>query len=158
MSGGKSTQGFLFLFFVFVFCFLCFVFCVLCFVFCFLFCVFCFLFFVFCVLCFVFCFLFFVFCFLFFVFCFLFLFFSTEKTKNKTKKMKLKNKKKFRFVYCAVNCLSLLKRLDAINISKAVEYVVGCKNFDGAFGCTRQAESHGGQSEGKIQKGKKSNL
>jgi geranylgeranyl transferase type-2 subunit beta len=53
-----------------------------------------------------------------------------------------------RFVYCAILCLSLLGQLHsgAINVEKAVEYLVSSKNFDGAFGCTPGAESHAGQT------------
>nr|CAG8434237.1 3394_t:CDS:2 [Entrophospora candida] len=50
-----------------------------------------------------------------------------------------------RFSYCALSCLSLLKRLDAVNIQKAVEFIILCKNFDGGFGSTPGAESHAGQ-------------
>ena len=45
-----------------------------------------------------------------------------------------------------MSCLKLLGRLDAINTDKAIEYVVRCRNFDGAFGCIPDAESHAGQS------------
>ena len=41
-----------------------------------------------------------------------------------------------RFSYCALLCLSLLDRMDAINVPKAVEFLVACRNFDGGFGCT----------------------
>ncbi|KAH9744550.1 Geranylgeranyl transferase type-2 subunit beta 1 [Citrus sinensis] len=37
------------------------------------------------------------------------------------------------------------KRLDKINVDKAVEYIVSCKNLDGGFGCTPGGESHSGQ-------------
>jgi geranylgeranyl transferase type-2 subunit beta len=53
-----------------------------------------------------------------------------------------------RFSYCALSCLSLLKRLDAVNVSKAVEFIMLCKNFDGGFGSSPGAESHAGQSKG----------
>ena len=36
-------------------------------------------------------------------------------------------------------------RLDAINVDKAVEYVISCMNFDGGFGCRPCSESHSGQ-------------
>mgnify|MGYP002775386442 FL=1 len=52
-----------------------------------------------------------------------------------------------RFTYCAICCLSLLKKLDKINVQKAVEFVASCKNFDGGFGCTPGGESHAGQSK-----------
>ncbi|KAG7531003.1 PFTB repeat [Arabidopsis suecica] len=32
-----------------------------------------------------------------------------------------------------------------INVKKAVDYIVSCKNMDGGFGCTPGAESHAGQ-------------
>ena len=41
-----------------------------------------------------------------------------------------------RFSYCALSCCSLLKRLDALNIPKAVDFLVACRNFDGGYGCT----------------------
>lgn len=52
----------------------------------------------------------------------------------------------FRFSYIAVCCLSLIHRLDKINVEKAVNYIVSCKNLDGGFGCTPGGESHAGQS------------
>lgn len=51
-----------------------------------------------------------------------------------------------RFSYIAICCLSLLQCLDKINVEKAVNYIVSCKNLDGGFGCTPGAESHAGQS------------
>ena len=36
-------------------------------------------------------------------------------------------------------------RLDAIDLPKAVEYVLSCMNFDGGFGCRPGSESHSGQ-------------
>ncbi|KAH7572053.1 hypothetical protein JRO89_XS04G0194300 [Xanthoceras sorbifolium] len=41
-----------------------------------------------------------------------------------------------RFSYIAVCCLSILHWLDKINVDKAVNYIVSCKNLDGGFGCT----------------------
>lgn len=38
----------------------------------------------------------------------------------------------------------LQNRLDAINIDKAVEFVMSCMNFDGGFGSRPGAESHAG--------------
>lgn len=35
-------------------------------------------------------------------------------------------------------------RLDAIDIEKAVEFVIKCMNFDGAFGSKPGSESHAG--------------
>lgn len=54
---------------------------------------------------------------------------------------------KIRFSYCAICCLSLLGRLDSINIEKAIEFIIQCKNFDGGFGSIPGAESHAGQSK-----------
>eukprot|EP00898_Chlorokybus_atmophyticus_P008261 jgi/Chlat1/8436/Chrsp80S07848 len=51
------------------------------------------------------------------------------------------------FSYCAVLCLSILNKLDAIDMLAAMDYVVACMNFDGGFGCTPGNESHAGQSE-----------
>eukprot|EP00581_Thalassiosira_minuscula_P000823 CAMPEP_0183741662 /NCGR_PEP_ID=MMETSP0737-20130205/62742_1 /TAXON_ID=385413 /ORGANISM="Thalassiosira miniscula, Strain CCMP1093" /LENGTH=406 /DNA_ID=CAMNT_0025977069 /DNA_START=17 /DNA_END=1234 /DNA_ORIENTATION=+ len=67
-----------------------------------------------------------------------------------------------RFSYCALSCLALLGRLPLpkwasdqeaktvdenaiIDIHKAVEYIISCRNFDGGFGCVPGAESHAGQ-------------
>lgn len=50
-----------------------------------------------------------------------------------------------RFLYCAVNALSLLGHLHELDIEKAVEYIEKCKNFDGGFGRIIGAESHAGQ-------------
>jgi geranylgeranyl transferase type-2 subunit beta len=51
-----------------------------------------------------------------------------------------------RFVYNAISTLSLLGRLDAVNVDKAVEYILKCQNYDGGFGVVPGAESHSGQS------------
>jgi geranylgeranyl transferase type-2 subunit beta len=50
-----------------------------------------------------------------------------------------------RFLYGAMNALSLLGRLDAIDVDKAVRYVLACQNHDGGFGRAPGAESHAGQ-------------
>jgi geranylgeranyl transferase type-2 subunit beta len=42
--------------------------------------------------------------------------------------------------------LSLLHRLHKVNVEKAVEYIVSCKNLDGGFGAMPGGESHAGQS------------
>lgn len=52
-----------------------------------------------------------------------------------------------RFSYIALCTLALLQRLDAVNVDKAVEFILRCKNFDGGFGCVPGAESHAGQSK-----------
>jgi len=51
-----------------------------------------------------------------------------------------------RFIYGAFNCLSILGKLDCIDVEKAVQYVLLCKNYDGGFGMLPGAESHAGQS------------
>ena len=42
-------------------------------------------------------------------------------------------------------CIAQQGRLDAINVDKAVEFVLSCMNFDGGFGCRPGSESHSGQ-------------
>ena len=50
-----------------------------------------------------------------------------------------------RFSFCSIASLALLKRLDDINLDKAVEFVMQCYNsIDGAFGCRPNSESHSG--------------
>lgn len=56
----------------------------------------------------------------------------------------------YRFSYIALCCLSLLHRLDKINMEKAVNYILSCKNVDGGFGCIPGGESHAGQSMSNI--------
>jgi geranylgeranyl transferase type-2 subunit beta len=51
-----------------------------------------------------------------------------------------------RFSYIAICTLSLLHRLEKINVQKAVDYIVSCKNLDGGFGAMPGGESHAGQS------------
>jgi prenyltransferase beta subunit len=50
-----------------------------------------------------------------------------------------------RFTYCAVACLSLLGRLDALDVDKTVAWIGRCKNYDGGFGMVEGAESHAAQ-------------
>jgi len=50
-----------------------------------------------------------------------------------------------RFSYCALNCLSILGKLDTIDVKKATDFVASCRNFDGGFGAIPGAESHAGQ-------------
>ena len=50
-----------------------------------------------------------------------------------------------RFSFCALACLALLGQLDAVNVSKAVEFILSCMNFDGGFGSMPGSESHSGQ-------------
>lgn len=47
-----------------------------------------------------------------------------------------------RFTYCAVSCLSLLGRLDALDRDRTVRFIERCRNFDGGFGMVEGAESH----------------
>ncbi|OKL61773.1 hypothetical protein UA08_02463 [Talaromyces atroroseus] len=50
-----------------------------------------------------------------------------------------------RFLYGALLSLSLLGKLDLIDIDKAVSYIQKCLNLDGAYGVRPGAESHSGQ-------------
>ncbi|KAL9046588.1 MAG: hypothetical protein Q9214_000612 [Letrouitia sp. 1 TL-2023] len=50
-----------------------------------------------------------------------------------------------RFLYGALNALSLLDLLSLVDLAKAVEYVHACANFDGGYGVSPGAESHAGQ-------------
>lgn len=52
-----------------------------------------------------------------------------------------------RFSYCAVSALSLLGRLDALDLDKTVDFVRRCRNFDGGFGMVEGAESHAAYGE-----------
>ena len=48
-----------------------------------------------------------------------------------------------RFSYCALSCLTLINKVNLIDVPKAADYVLSCKNFDGSFGGIPGAESHG---------------
>ena len=50
-----------------------------------------------------------------------------------------------RFSYAAILCLSLLGKLSAIDVPRAVEFIMQCQNFDGGFGVAPGGESHAGQ-------------
>jgi geranylgeranyl transferase type-2 subunit beta len=50
-----------------------------------------------------------------------------------------------RFLYCAVNALSLLGRLGDLDVKTTVGYIKSCRNFDGGFGASIGAESHAAQ-------------
>lgn len=50
-----------------------------------------------------------------------------------------------RFLYGALNALSLLGLMDLVDVPKAVAYVQSCENFDGGYGICPGAESHAGQ-------------
>ncbi|KAG6911044.1 hypothetical protein DXG01_005460 [Tephrocybe rancida] len=53
-----------------------------------------------------------------------------------------------RFLYCAVNALSLLGQLHLLDgepKERTVNYIIRCRNFDGGFGSVVGAESHAAQ-------------
>jgi geranylgeranyl transferase type-2 subunit beta len=50
-----------------------------------------------------------------------------------------------RFLYAALNALSLLQLLDLVDVPLAVSYIQSCANFDGGYGVSPDAESHSGQ-------------
>ncbi|GMF82296.1 unnamed protein product [[Candida] boidinii] len=50
-----------------------------------------------------------------------------------------------RFVYTAIQSLSILERLDPEIVDKSVEFISRCQNFDGGFGMVPGAESHAAQ-------------
>lgn len=50
-----------------------------------------------------------------------------------------------RFSFCAVLALSLIQRLSAIDLEKAIDFVLSCMNFDGGFGSRPGSESHAGR-------------
>lgn len=50
-----------------------------------------------------------------------------------------------RFLFGGFLALSLLHLLPLVDVSKAVEYVQACANFDGGYGVGPGAESHAGQ-------------
>ena len=50
-----------------------------------------------------------------------------------------------RFLYGALNALSLLRMLHLVDVAKATTYVQACANFDGGYGVSPGAESHAGQ-------------
>ncbi|KAK2464676.1 hypothetical protein APHAL10511_003252 [Amanita phalloides] len=50
-----------------------------------------------------------------------------------------------RFLYCAVNALSLLGKLHLLDKDKTAAYIERCRNFDGGFGSCVGAESHSAQ-------------
>lgn len=52
-----------------------------------------------------------------------------------------------RFSYCAIWLLKILKKMDYINLDKAVEFIQRCQNFDGGFGAIPGGESHSGGEE-----------
>jgi geranylgeranyl transferase type-2 subunit beta len=50
-----------------------------------------------------------------------------------------------RFLYGALNALSLMGMLHLVDVEKAVQHVHACANFDGGYGTSPGAESHSGQ-------------
>ncbi|KAI0910520.1 terpenoid cyclases/protein prenyltransferase alpha-alpha toroid [Ustulina deusta] len=50
-----------------------------------------------------------------------------------------------RFLYGALNALSLLNMLHLVDVDKAVNHVAACANFDGGYGVNPGDESHSGQ-------------
>ncbi|KAI0125654.1 prenyltransferase and squalene oxidase [Xylariales sp. AK1849] len=50
-----------------------------------------------------------------------------------------------RFLYGALNALSLLDLLSLVDTDKAVDHIKACANFDGGYGLNPGAESHSGQ-------------
>ncbi|ORY09295.1 geranylgeranyl transferas-like protein type II beta subunit [Clohesyomyces aquaticus] len=50
-----------------------------------------------------------------------------------------------RFLYGALNALSLMGLLHLVDVEKAVEHVHSCANFDGGYGTRPGSESHAGQ-------------
>jgi geranylgeranyl transferase type-2 subunit beta len=50
-----------------------------------------------------------------------------------------------RFLYGALNALSLLNMLDMVDVNLAVNHVAACANLDGGYGTSPGAESHAGQ-------------
>ena len=41
--------------------------------------------------------------------------------------------------------------MDAVNVDKAVEFILACMNFDGGFGVAPGSESHAGQVSNRAQ-------
>lgn len=50
-----------------------------------------------------------------------------------------------RFLYAALNALSLLGLTHLVNVDKAIDFILSCQNVDGGFGTGPGAESHAGQ-------------
>ncbi|KAF2657380.1 terpenoid cyclases/Protein prenyltransferase [Lophiostoma macrostomum CBS 122681] len=50
-----------------------------------------------------------------------------------------------RFLYGALNALSLMGQLHLVNVDRAVAHIQSCANFDGGYGTSPGAESHSGQ-------------
>lgn len=52
-----------------------------------------------------------------------------------------------RFVFTAIQTLSLLDRLEIVDTEKTTEWILKCQNFDGGFGLVPDSESHSAQSK-----------
>lgn len=52
-----------------------------------------------------------------------------------------------RFVFTAIQALSLLDKLEKVDTEKTVQWIMKCRNFDGGFGLVPGAESHAAQSK-----------
>ncbi|MCJ1350686.1 MAG: hypothetical protein MMC33_000667 [Icmadophila ericetorum] len=50
-----------------------------------------------------------------------------------------------RFLYGALNALSLLHLTELVDVPKAIRYVLSCANLDGGYGSSPGAETHAGQ-------------
>ncbi|TDZ26772.1 Geranylgeranyl transferase type-2 subunit beta [Colletotrichum orbiculare MAFF 240422] len=50
-----------------------------------------------------------------------------------------------RFLYGALNALSLLDLLSLVDVEKAVQHIAACTNFDGGYGVSPGDETHSGQ-------------
>ena len=47
-----------------------------------------------------------------------------------------------RFAYCALSSLTILDRLDRVDVDACTRWILRCLNYDGAFGPIPRAESH----------------
>lgn len=47
-----------------------------------------------------------------------------------------------RFSYCGLSSLKILEAMDQVDVEKAVEFILKCRNFDGGFGGMPLMESH----------------
>lgn len=52
-----------------------------------------------------------------------------------------------RFVFTAIQALSVLGKLSKVNTEKTAEWIKKCQNFDGGFGLIPGAESHAAQGK-----------
>jgi geranylgeranyl transferase type-2 subunit beta len=52
-----------------------------------------------------------------------------------------------RFVFTAIQALSILGKLSNVNTEKTAEWIKKCQNFDGGFGLIPEAESHAAQGK-----------